>query len=185
MSITKIFSFLLILSVFIGCGGETNTSNTTDTTTTTTTSSTTPNLPTATNEKGEPALNAAGIWHYTCPSGCEGGGATAIPCPKCGTTLAHNTAYHNNGNATPGATTPSNPISPVLAPSASTSALSSPAIGNSPITTNPVPKAPEPAQNAAGVWHYTCPSGCDGGGGSAIACAKCGTTLAHNTAYHQ
>jgi len=183
MSIAKISSFILILFVFIGCGGDTNTSNTTDTTTatTSTTSSTTPNLPTATNEKGEPALNAAGIWHYTCPSGCEGGGATAIPCPKCGTTLAHNTAYHNNGNTTT-TTTSSNPISPVLT-QPSTSALTSPAVGNLP-TNNPIQKAPEPAQNAAGVWHYTCPSGCAGGGGSATACATCGTTLAHNTAYH-
>ncbi|MEZ4934648.1 MAG: hypothetical protein R2788_21285 [Saprospiraceae bacterium] len=23
-------------------------------------------------------------------------------------------------------------------------------------------------------WHYTCPSGCEGGAGSATACAKCG-----------
>ena len=42
----------------------------------------------------------------------------------------------------------------------------------------------EPPQNAAGVWHYICPSGHDGGAGSAVACAECGTTLIHNTAYH-
>lgn len=43
---------------------------------------------------------------------------------------------------------------------------------------------PEPAQNAAGVWHYTCPSGCAGGAGSAVACSSCGATLEHNQAYH-
>ncbi len=43
---------------------------------------------------------------------------------------------------------------------------------------------PEPAQNAAGVWHYTCPNGDPGGAGSAVACTKCGATLVHNTAYH-
>lgn len=43
---------------------------------------------------------------------------------------------------------------------------------------------PEPPQNAAGVWHYTCPKGCAGGAGSAVACSQCGSTLAHNQAYH-
>ena len=45
-------------------------------------------------------------------------------------------------------------------------------------------QAPEPAQNAAGVWHYTCPNGHAGGAGSATACSVCGTTLVHNAAYH-
>lgn len=45
--------------------------------------------------------------------------------------------------------------------------------------------APEPSQNASGVWHYTCSNGCSGGAGSATACNSCGTTLAHNSAYHQ
>lgn len=51
---------------------------------------------------------------------------------------------------------------------------------NNPTTT----PAPEPSQNAAGVWHYTCANGCAGGGGSAVACGSCGNTLAHNSAYH-
>ncbi len=114
----------------------------------------------------EPPQNAEGVWHYTCPNGCEGGAGSAVPCPKCGTTLAHNSAYHANAPAvdatpiSPTGTTELNPITP------------------------PTPTA-EPAQNAAGVWHYTCPNGCAGGGGSAVACSKCGTTLAHNSAYHQ
>jgi hypothetical protein len=40
------------------------------------------------------------------------------------------------------------------------------------------------AVNAAGVYHYTCPNGCAGGAGTAGACATCGSTLAHNQAYH-
>ena len=52
-------------------------------------------------------------------------------------------------------------------------------------TTAPPTTTPEPAQNAAGVWHYTCSAGCAGGAGSAVACAKCGKTLAHNQTYHQ
>ena len=45
--------------------------------------------------------------------------------------------------------------------------------------------SPEPAQNAKGVWHYTCPSGCTGGAGLASACAKCTATLVHNQEYHK
>ena len=113
----------------------------------------------------EPPQNAAGVWHYTCPKGCEGGAGSATACAKCGTTLAHNQAYH----ATAG--------SPTAAPIS--------VGGDNQMTPVTPPPTQEPAQNAKGVWHYTCPKGCDGGAGSAIACAKCGSTLAHNTVYHQ
>lgn len=109
----------------------------------------------------EPAQNAAGIWHYTCPKGCEGGGGAATACAKCGTTLVHNQGYHAN-------TEPSLSVG-----------------GNNQTAPVATPPTQEPAQNAKGVWHYTCSKGCAGGAGSAIACAKCGATLAHNQAYHQ
>ena len=97
--------------------------------------------------------------HYKCPNNCAGGiGAAAGTCPACGTQLAHNQAYHNQANNT--ATTP-----PTISPTGA-------------------PQAPSPAQNAAGVYHYTCSNGCAGGAGSAGTCATCGGTLAHNTAYH-
>ena len=53
--------------------------------------------------------------------------------------------------------------------------------------TSATPATPtaEPAQNAAGVWHYTCSNGCEGGAGSAQPCSGCGSTLAHNSEYHQ
>lgn len=51
------------------------------------------------------------------------------------------------------------------------------------ISTQSAP-VPEPAQNASGVWHYTCSNGCAGGAGSAVACSQCGSMLAHNPAYH-
>src|SRR5690606_42004993 len=54
-------------------------------------------------------------------------------------------------------------------------------LGNTPATTA---STPEPAQNTAGVWHYTCPNGCAGGAGATGKCATCGGDLAHNTAYH-
>lgn len=106
----------------------------------------------------EPAQNEKGVWHYTCAKGCAGGAGTATACAKCGTTLAHNQAYHG-----PATTAPGTPGQTVQVPS---------------------PGQPEPAQNAAGVWHYTCPDGCAGGAGSSIACAKCSKQLAHNAAYH-
>ena len=110
------------------------------------------------------AAAASGVSHYICPNNCEGsGGPAQVNCPVCGTQYVHNQAYHNQPlqqtNTTTTTTTPQSQQLP--------------------------PPTPEPAQNAAGVWHYTCPSGCEGGAGSATACASCGTTLTHNAAYHQ
>ena len=51
--------------------------------------------------------------------------------------------------------------------------------------TPPSATTPEPAQNAEGIWHYTCEKGCAGGAGAAGTCASCGGPLAHNQAYHQ
>lgn len=48
----------------------------------------------------------------------------------------------------------------------------------------PDPATPEAAQNAEGIWHYTCSKGCYGGAGSASNCVTCGGLLAHNSAYH-
>jgi hypothetical protein len=117
--------------------------------------------PTPTNV--EPAQNAAGVWHYTCSKGCAGGAGAAGPCGTCGGSLGHNTAYHAKANSAP---TSSSPFA-------------------TPPTATPPARTPEPSQNTAGVWHYTCGKGCSGGAGSASACGTCGTTLAHNQAYHQ
>jgi len=110
----------------------------------------------------EPAQNATGVWHYTWSKGCAGGAGSAIACAKCGTTLTHNTAYHANSNP-----------APTITPA-----------GAAPAQGATAPK-PEPPQNKAGVWHYTCADGCAGGGAAAAPCAKCGKPLAHNQAYHQ
>lgn len=105
--------------------------------------------------------NNSGVDHYTCPDG-HPGAAAAGNCATCGKPLVHNQAFHSQPN--PATTTTVTP----------------------PTTTTPTPpKSPEPAQNAAGVWHYTCPNGHEGGAGSASPCSVCGTTLAHNSAYHQ
>ncbi|MBV1924455.1 MAG: hypothetical protein KUG68_10560 [Flavobacteriaceae bacterium] len=95
------------------------------------------------------------VWHYTCSKGCEGGSAAVGNCGNCGSLLAHNAAFHANDNKTPNA-----------------SPLINPAVTNS-------------GQNAAGVWHYACGSGCAGGSGTAGACGSCGSALNHNQAYHQ
>lgn len=106
---------------------------------------------------GNTLATTGSVQHYICPNNCQGsGGASAGTCPVCGSEYEHNQAYHNQPASTP------NPA------------------GQSPAITT----TPEPAQNAAGVWHYTCPSGCSGGAGSAGKCASCGGDLAHNTAYH-
>ncbi len=144
----------------------------------------------APNAAGEPAQNAAGVWHYTCTNGCAGGAGSALPCASCGTTLVHNTVYHNNNGTTAptGTVNPSATLNPTVAGSnTNKGSITNPIIqGIDPPAGAPMtpPKTPEPAQNAAGVWHYTCSAGCAGGAGSAVACASCGATLVHNTAYH-
>lgn len=137
----------------------------------------------------EPPQNAQGVWHYTCPNGCAGGAGGASPCAGCGTTLVHNQAYHGGG-----ATTTTSPVIANPGPggkgSITNPVIKSPGTANiQPISATtaagtPAAAAPEPPQNADGVWHYTCPNGCAGGAGSATACAGCGTTLAHNQGYH-
>ena len=112
----------------------------------------------------EPAQNAAGVWHYTCAKGCAGGAGAAGNCATCGGPLAHNQAYHGAANNMPAA-------NPVTAPAPA-----------APATVTP--QQTEPAQNAKGVWHYTCAKGCAGGSGTAGACATCGNTLEHNQSYH-
>ena len=132
----------------------------------------------------EPAQNAAGVWHYTCSNGCAGGAGSAVACATCGNTLAHNQAYHGQSTTTPTAAGAPVPTAGGT-PSTMFADPSQPAV-NATVGAAPAPiQTAEPAQNAAGVWHYTCGNGCSGGGGSATACAQCGATLAHNQAYHQ
>jgi hypothetical protein len=119
---------------------------------------------TTTNDvkKPEPAQNAKGVWHYTCAKGCAGGAGAAQACAKCNAMLVHNSTYHENA-------------APATKPNPASVATTAPA---------DAPK-PEPAQNAKGVWHYTCSDGCAGGAGAAAPCAKCGKALVHNSVYHQ
>jgi len=141
---------------------------------------------TSTNPAATPAAPSvnSNVKHYTCPNNCEGsGGDAAGTCPVCSTAYTHNAAYHNApavGGNNPSINSPQVTTS---SPSVSSSVLSTDE-GLNPTVNIPPPSTPEPAQNAAGVWHYICSSGCAGGGGSATACGSCGTTLAHNTAYH-
>lgn len=116
-----------------------------------------------------PATANAGVEHYICPSGHVGyGGASQGTCSQCGAALVHNQAFHNNAASTAAPAT-------------------NPMLQNQPAGTAPAIQAPpsaEPAQNAAGVWHYTCTAGCAGGAGAAGTCSNCGGQLAHNQAYH-
>jgi len=119
-----------------------------------------------------PGTPAGLVQHYTCPNNCEGsGGSEAGTCPVCGTAYVHNQAFHNQTQPTTTKT--------VTFPGQTTTV---PADGSSPPA---APPTPEPAQNANGVWHYTCANGCAGGSGSSGTCPSCGGALAHNAAYHQ
>ncbi len=124
----------------------------------TTTTTTTPQTPESPVFNTAQTTQPGTVHHYICPNNCEGsGGASAGACPVCGTAYVHNQDFHNQVNT--------NTVTPVDNPT---------------IATPPT----NAAQNASGVWHYTCPSGCAGGAGSATACASCGTTLVHNADYH-
>lgn len=115
-------------------------------------------------KKATEATAKTEIKHYICDNKCEGSGSDVQGiCPTCSKPYTHNQAFHDKDMFLNG---PLNVQS------------------NSPQTPN-TPRTPEPARNALGVWHYTCPSGCAGGAGSAEACKSCGTTLAHNQLYHQ
>ncbi len=144
------------------------------------------NTPPPAAATAEPAQNAQGVWHYTCSNGCAGGGGSATACSTCGSTLVHNSAYHAAAGGTP--TVPTTAAPPMGG--SQIGSITNPVVnGTNPTATAPPvaaapPSTPEPAQNAQGVWHYICNNGCAGGGGSAVACAGCGSTLAHNSAYH-
>ena len=99
--------------------------------------------------------NDGKVWHYTCNKGCAGGAAAAGNGSTCCGILAHNAAFHAND---------------------ANNTNASPLVNPPPTNTG---------KNAAGVWHYTCGKGCEGGSGTAGACGTCGSTLNHNQAYHQ
>lgn len=142
--------------------------------------STTPTTPNAT--AASPAQNAAGEYHYTCPNG-HPGAAAAGSCPVCGSALAHNQAYHN----TPGTVTPTPNVSSTPAASGSGPTFAPMLQENAGTPAARVPQttttAATPAKNARGEYHYTCPNG-HPGAGAAGSCSVCGSTLAHNAAYH-
>jgi len=123
-----------------------------------------------------PAAGGSNEFHFKCPKNCEGGGAANKGnCPICGTELVHNQAFHNQAPAADGSS-PQTPIQ-IDPKNAAPSTVSS--------TPSTKTMTPEPPQNEKGVWHWTCSKGCEGGGGGAGNCAKCGNALTHNTAYHQ
>ncbi|MBX2872709.1 MAG: hypothetical protein KTR30_11430 [Saprospiraceae bacterium] len=143
---------------------------------------TTPTTPDATTPSASPAQNAAGEYHYTCPNG-HPGAASGGSCAVCGSALAHNQAYHN----TPGAVAPTT-STPSITPAAGNGPTFAPMLQENAGT--PAARVPQttttaatPAKNARGEYHYTCPNG-HAGAGAAGSCSVCGSTLAHNAAYH-
>jgi len=101
--------------------------------------------------------------HYICPNGCSGSGGPAEgTCSVCGTAYVHNAAFHNQAGGTPTQT-------------------QAPAFQPPNVSVN---DASATTAAAGGVYHYTCPNGCAGGGDAQGPCATCGAALAHNQAFH-
>ncbi|MFK5959628.1 MAG: hypothetical protein QM495_12275 [Lutibacter sp.] len=102
------------------------------------------------------------VKHYICVNKCENSGSNiASNCPTCNTPYIHNAAFHNDEFLKNG---------PLNVPKSN--------LGT------PTNASISPTQNALGVYHYTCPNGCNGGSGTAAKCKSCGTDLAHNQVYH-
>lgn len=128
-----------------------------------------------------PANNSAQgqiVHHYICPNSCAGsGGPAAGNCPVCGSAYTHNDAWHQlPENQAP------NDIAPNMLNNSQPIDFKNQA--NAPALPQDAPTA-SPAQNANGVWHYTCSAGCDGGAGAMGNCSKCGSALVHNSKYHE
>ncbi len=199
MKFSTLFTILTLVLCLTACGDKESSSSTpapaASSTTVAPTTSTNPTTitPPATQAPGTVNIPAGAdgiVHHYICPDQCAGGnGAAAGSCPVCGKVMSHNQAFHNQGQAATASTTPTTAAPGQIISAPSTAGNGKPAID----VTNPAasqnltipPPSAEPAQNAQGVWHYTCANGCAGGAGSAVACATCGSTLAHNAVYHQ
>jgi len=109
------------------------------------------------------------VQHYICQNNCENSGSeVAGNCPSCKTQYLHNQSFHKDDLLNSG---PLKVDNNAAQPAAATQAA-------------PQTSQPSPAQNALGVYHYTCSNGCTGGAGTAANCNACGEALAHNTAYH-
>lgn len=107
------------------------------------------------------------VKHYICANNCENSGSeVAGNCPTCKTPYTHNQAFHNDEFLKNG---PINVQSNTPLPNSSS---------------NTINNAVEPAQNANGVYHYTCKNACNGGAGTPTNCTSCGEILEHNVAYH-
>ena len=101
----------------------------------------------------------AKLEHYICQNGHKGSDKQGI-CPECNVAYTHNQAFH-------GLSIPQNSLKDPFQENASSNSVNN------------------PAQNAYGDFHYTCPNGHTGGSGTAGNCASCGTKLAHNQLYHR
>ncbi len=106
------------------------------------------------------------VQHYICSNKCKNSGSSAAGvCPTCKTPYTHNQAFHKDDLLKNG---------PLVEPD----------FTGTKTTNTPSTNKPSQPQNSAGIYHYTCKNGCNGGAGSAENCTACGEILEHNTAYH-
>ncbi|WP_372769960.1 hypothetical protein [Lutibacter sp.] len=119
-------------------------------------------------EKPKPSIEKSAISknvkHYICTNKCENSGSDVQGvCPTCEKPYIHNQAFHNDDLMKNGP-------------------LNVPKYNGTPAKN--APSQPSPAQNATGIYHYTCNNGHPGGSGTASNCVTCGALLTHNQAYH-
>jgi len=134
-----------------------------------------------TKTAAESPNKGAANYHYKCPNNCVGGGGDgAGNCPTCGSPLVHNSSFHD---AKPAATNEAQTSITEEGVTVTKYPEGTPASAG---LMPPSSDIQEPPQNENGVWHFTCPKGCAGGGGLASEkCGGCGGPLAHNAEYHK
>ncbi len=196
MDLVKFTVLVLITGLLMACGSdapEQTPANQTTTPPATTSPEMAPQQP-STPQNVNYVSPDGSVHHYICPDFCEGSGSeTPGTCPVCSKSLAHNQAWHNQGDQ--GAQQPQiqmqqsqqdgqRPSSPLFRDQ---SQAQQPAGSGSQFQNmnQPTPHSELPAQNARGEWHYICSAGCSGGSGMAGVCSQCGAALSHNNAYHQ
>lgn len=190
MNLLKLLSILLLSTLLIACGSDAPEQTSAN-------QASQMETPPATNFNEQPATPQTvnhispdgSVHHYICSDFCEGSGSeTPGTCPVCSKSLAHNQAWHNQGNQQqPEMQQPQMQQQQQQSAGQPTSPLFRDGPQSQQMQTNQQnqPMMTEPAQNAAGVWHYICSAGCSGGAGTPGNCSQCGASLSHNAAYHQ
>lgn len=112
----------------------------------------------------EKSADSKNVKHYICANKCENSGSNVQGiCLTCKNPYIHNQAFHNDEFLK---------NEPLTVPKYNRTSA------------NNTPSQSSPAQNARGIYHYTCNNGHHRDSGTASNCIACGALLTHNQAYH-